>query len=151
MTVKPLSSATSVLEGTTFPLGRVHLYNADTSEFIMEAIADETGHYKIALPALQSEDKYYRLTHNQQEDLVSVHLDTVDGSSILLDKSVMASLATYLQDADMDEATDEDPIIVPKLHNKKIILSVERYILMPTFAWFRQSKENSILQFKWTN
>lgn len=119
MTVKPLSSATSVLEGTTFPLGRVHLYNADTSEFIMEAIADETGHYKIALPALQSEDKYYRLTHNQQEDLVSVHLDTVDGSSILLDKSVMASLATYLQDADMDEATDEDPIIVPKLHNKK--------------------------------
>ncbi len=63
----------------------------------------------------------------------------------------MASLATYLQDADMDEATDEDPIIVPKLHNKKIILSVERYILMPTFAWFRQSKENSILQFKWTN
>ncbi|MFX3748090.1 cell surface protein, partial [Streptococcus suis] len=69
--------------------------------------------------ALQSEDKYYRLTHNQQEDLVSVHLDTVDGSSILLDKSVMASLATYLQDAEMDEATDEDPIIGPKLHNKK--------------------------------
>ncbi|MFH6624194.1 YSIRK-type signal peptide-containing protein [Streptococcus suis] len=117
--VKPLSSDNSVLEGQTVPFGQVQLYNVATFEFLEEAIADKTGNFKVTLPKLQPGAQYYRLVYNQQGEVESIYIDTVDGPSKQLDKAVIAPLVTYLQEVDMDEATFENPIVVPTLHNKK--------------------------------
>ncbi len=87
--VKPLSSENSVLEGRRFRLVKYNYIMLLLLNFWKKQLLIRQGTLKLPCRNCNGE-QYYRLVYNQQGEVESIYIDTVDGPSKQLDKAVIA-------------------------------------------------------------
>lgn len=118
-TYQPLTASSTEFSGMTEPFGRVQLYNAETGSFVLEAWANEEGKYSEKLPALTSNQRYYRLFMGLNNDYQMLVEQTVDGADKQIPSSQVLEILDRILFDTSDVVSPSSPLEVPSIHNQK--------------------------------
>lgn len=118
LTSEKITSNSPRLSGHHEADAQVHLYDAETGNFITEAISDENGKYSEPLYNIKSGQKLYRIFIGADNTFKKVTIDTVDGANEDLDKKLIPAILDKLEifgDKRESEISNANPIYIRNL------------------------------------